>query len=106
MFPLNTGFFTGTFSYAKVIRFPLCDLIYSLCVFSSFSFESTVNPIESGQSKKDKTKVLKTNGSLIKVKSIAIHNTCIGIFLKIKMAANLDKVLLEIAPKQPISHIE
>ena len=31
----------------------------------------TVNPVLSGHSKKDKTNVLKTNGSLIKVKSIA-----------------------------------
>ena len=34
-------------------------------------FLSKVKPVLSGQSKIDKTKVLKTNGSLMKVKSIA-----------------------------------
>ena len=48
---------------------------------------TTVKPVLSGHSKIDKTKVLKTNGSLMKVKSIycrmlllehsAIHFTCI-----------------------------
>ena len=33
--------------------------------------ESTVKPVLSGHSKIDKTKVLKTNGSLMKVESIA-----------------------------------
>ena len=32
---------------------------------------STVKPVLSGHSKKDKTKVLKTNGSLMKVENIA-----------------------------------
>ena len=39
--------------------FTLCDPIY------------TVKPVLSGHSKIDKTKVLKTNGSLMKVESIA-----------------------------------
>ena len=34
-------------------------------------FKNTVKPVLSGHSKKDKTKVLKTNGSLMKVESIA-----------------------------------
>ena len=38
---------------------------YGLC------YENTVKPVLSGHSKMDKTKVLMTNGSLMKVKSIA-----------------------------------
>ena len=37
--------------------------------------KSIVKPVLSGHSNIDKTKVLKTNGSLIKVKSIAECNT-------------------------------
>ena len=44
-------------------------------VFSSNMFSNTVKPVLSGHSKIDKTKVLKTNGSLIKVESILL--TCI-----------------------------
>ena len=36
-----------------------------------FKIRHTVKPVLSGHSKIDKTKVLKTNGSLMKVKSIA-----------------------------------
>ena len=36
-----------------------------------FSYFITVKPVYSGHSKKDKTKVLKANDSLMKVKSIA-----------------------------------
>ena len=35
------------------------------------SYESTVKPVLRGRSKMDKTKVLKTTGSLMKVESIA-----------------------------------
>ena len=40
-------------------------------VFNLFKIRYTVKPALSGHSKKDKTKVLKTNGSLMKVESIA-----------------------------------
>ena len=44
-------------------------------------FRSTVKPVLSGHSKIDKTKILKTKGSLMKVESIAEHSaillTCI-----------------------------
>ena len=36
----------------------------------------TVKPVLSGHSKKDKTKILMTNGSLMKVKSIAEGAFC------------------------------
>ena len=40
-------------------------------IFAILSLNSTVNSVLSGLSKIDKTKVLKTNGSLMKVQSIA-----------------------------------
>ena len=42
----------------------------SVCVLL-YADECTVKPVVSGHSKIDKTKVLKTNGSLMKVESIA-----------------------------------
>ena len=44
----------------------LAYICFKLC-----PFEYTVKPVLSGHSKIDKTKVLKTNGSLMKVESIA-----------------------------------
>ena len=41
------------------------------CYMQIFSVQATVKPVLSGHSKKDKTKVLKTNGSLMKVERIA-----------------------------------
>ena len=40
-------------------------------LFLTVMFDSTVKPVLSGPSKIDKTKVLMTNGSLMKVESIA-----------------------------------
>ena len=46
-------------------------LFWSKCSIFHNIFKSTVKPVWSGHSKIDKTKVLKTNGSLMKVESIA-----------------------------------
>ena len=40
-------------------------------VISNLTFSNTVKPVLSGHSKNDQTKALKTNGSLMKVESIA-----------------------------------
>ena len=45
--------------------------IGSLSLLYCLTFENTVKPVLSGHSKIDKTKVFKTNGSLMKVESIA-----------------------------------
>ena len=44
---------------------------YNICLKSLIKHAYTVKPVLSGNPKIDKTKVLKTNGSLMKVKSIA-----------------------------------
>ena len=41
-----------------------------LTLVENHRYASTVTPVFSGHSKIDKTKILKTNGSLMKVKSI------------------------------------
>ena len=48
----------------------LCNLTY-FSPLRSFRKSDTVKPVLSGHSKIDKTKVLKENGSLMKVESIA-----------------------------------
>ena len=49
-----------------------CELHWLYCVKPARAVLcNTVKPVLSGHSKLDKTKVLKTNGSLMKVKSIA-----------------------------------
>ena len=45
-----------------------CPDVYS----STNLYKNTVKPVLSGHSKIDKTMVLKTNGSLMKVESIAV----------------------------------
>ena len=44
--------------------------MFTLCILMDFP-RHTVKPVLSGHTKIDKTKVLKTNGSLMKVESIA-----------------------------------
>ena len=44
---------------------------YMECIFNSCPDAYTVKPVLSGHSQIDKTKILKTNGSLMKVESIA-----------------------------------
>ena len=53
-------------------------------VRSNFTLSITVKPVLSGHSKKVKTKVLKTNGSLMKVESIAELEHCAILFTCIK----------------------
>ena len=60
-----------------------CFVISFLCPFQFVNrglipLSNTVKPVLSGHSKLDKTKVLKTNGSLMKVESIA--ECSLGVF--------------------------
>ena len=78
-----------------------------ICVFSSRIFDEvavldTVKPVLSGHSKIDKTKILMTNGSLMKAKSTAecsLHYGIIGIenhfcSSKIFLSGGLRQILL------------
>ena len=67
-------------SFVKCIYKALCEstLIWIFVVhinfkgvFTVYKLPSTIKPVENGHSKIDKAKVLTTNGSLMKVKSIA-----------------------------------
>ena len=58
-----------TLYIALVYYYSLKEVIYT--IKSGWSIVYTVKSVLSGHSKLDKTKVLKTNGSLMKVKSIA-----------------------------------
>ena len=56
----------------KVIVFKInCNMLISFELTRQWPNVSTVKPVLSGHSKIDKTKVLMTNGSLMKVESIA-----------------------------------
>ena len=56
----------------KIISFQMVSLApTSIISFQMVSLTSTVKPVLSGQLKLDKTKILMTNGSLMKVESIA-----------------------------------
>ena len=50
--------------------------IYHTCHWVHAFIASTVNPVLNGHSKIDKTKVLKTDGSLVQVESIAECSLC------------------------------
>ena len=55
----------------KIFQYGKYLVAYVLKVFASSKYGSTVKPVQNGHTKMNKTKVLKTNGSLTKVKSIA-----------------------------------
>ena len=71
--------------FVEEMGFLFCDLLFSLkksfcqgikihefaLFIMVFKVQCTVKPVLSGHSRIDKTKVLKTNGSLMKVESIA-----------------------------------
>ena len=60
--------FTSTFSNCDILQSVIMSLFnFVICIY----LLNTVKSVLSGHSKLDKTKVLKTKGSLIKVKSIA-----------------------------------
>ena len=65
---------TDKCSFLKLILKKSADDNKSMKNYQAFKFSQhshTVKPVLSGHSKIDKTKVLKTNGSLMKVESIA-----------------------------------
>ena len=70
---------------------------------ASLAYRTTVKPVLSGHSKIDKTKILTTNGSLMKVESIAyntfdMHLAIIGLetqFLVFFLSDRLRQVLLQ-----------
>ena len=74
-----SGYFITLAQFCKYQRNSLNDLLFqptkeNICllrVICMTRVERTVKPVLSSYSKIDKTKVLKTNGSLMKVKSIA-----------------------------------
>ena len=51
----------------------------------NIEFNNTIKPVLSGHSKIDKTKILMTNGSLMKVKSIAVLTSKIWLRNKKKL---------------------